>query len=199
MRFNMILAGVGGQGILSTASILAAAAMGSGFEVKQSEVHGMSQRGGSVVAHLRIADQPIASTLVPRGTADLVVASELLEAARQVSYLAPRGRLIVARTEVPVPEYPLSQTLIHALEANTTLTLLDAEQIARDCGSVRAATAVLLGAVWHLLPVRDEALVDAVRERFAGKSERIVEANLKALDAGRAAVSNGLTESRRHA
>jgi indolepyruvate ferredoxin oxidoreductase beta subunit len=198
MRFNMILAGVGGQGILSTASILAAAAMGSGFEVKQSEVHGMSQRGGSVVAHLRIADQPIASTLVPRGTADLVVASELLEAARQVSYLAPRGRLIVARTEVPVPEYPLSQTLIHALEASTTLTLLDAEQIARDCGSVRAATTVLLGAVRHLLPVRDEALVDAVRARFTGKSERIVEANLKALDAGRATVSNGLTESRRH-
>jgi len=199
MRFNVILAGVGGQGILSTASILASAAVATGLEVKQSEVHGMSQRGGSVVAHLRLSDRPIASALVPIGTADLVIASELLEAARQASFLAPDGRLIVGRTELPVPGYPSTEELIRALEAQTSLTLVNALELARDCGSVRAATTVLLGAAHPLLPIPEEVLTEAVRTRFAGKSERIVDANRKALNAGRTAVADQFTESRRHA
>lgn len=185
MTFNMILAGVGGQGVLSTASILALAALDDGLFVTQSEVHGMAQRGGSVSAHVRFSDRPIASPLVPVGSADLVFATEILEGARQMPYCAVDGVVVSATTEVRAMNgYPDTEGVISILEGAARLLLLDAEAIAKEAGSARAAGTVLLGAAAQFLPVGADRITDRLHVVFARKSERVVDANLAAFAAG---------------
>ena len=190
MKFDIIIAGVGGQGVLSTAAIIAGAAMDAGLQVKQTEVHGMAQRGGSVVAHLRLADRPIAADIIPLGTAQMLIGVESLEALRLLPYLAEGGWAVVARTRVEnIPEYPDQTDIERELSVVSNLLVLDTEALARESGTVRAANAVLLGAAASLLPLPSAVLEEAIVTRFASKGERIVEANLKALSAGRGALS----------
>ena len=190
MKFDIIIAGVGGQGVLSTAAIIAGAAMDAGLQVKQTEVHGMAQRGGSVVAHLRLADRPIAADIIPLGTAQMLIGVESLEALRLLPYLAEGGWAVVARTRVEnIPEYPDQTDIERELSVVSNLLVLDTEALARESGTVRAANAVLLGAAASLLPLPSAVLQEAIVTRFASKGERIVEANLKALSAGRGALS----------
>lgn len=190
MKFDIIIAGVGGQGVLSTAAIIAGAAMDAGLQVKQTEVHGMAQRGGSVVAHLRLADRPIAADIIPLGTAQMLIGVESLEALRLLPYLAEGGWAVVARTRVEnIPEYPDQTDIERELSVVSNLLVLDTEALARESGTVRAANAVLLGAAASLLPLPSAVLQEAIATRFASKGERIVEANLKALSAGRGALS----------
>ncbi len=190
MKFDIIIAGVGGQGALSTAAIIADAAMGAGLQVKQTEVHGMAQRGGSVVAHLRLADRPIAADIIPFGTAQMLIGVESLEALRILPYLAEGGWAVVARTRVEnIPEYPDQSDIERELSVVPNLLVVDTEALAREAGSVRAANTVLLGATASLLPLPPATLQEAVATRFASKGERIVEANLKALIAGREAMA----------
>ena len=190
MKFDILIAGVGGQGALSTAAIIAGAAVDAGLQVKQTEVHGMAQRGGSVVAHLRLADQPIAADIIPLGTAQMLIGVESLEALRLLPYLAECGWAVVARTRVEnIPEYPDQSDIERELSVVPNLLVVDTEALAREAGSVRAANTVLLGATASLLPLPSAALQEAVATRFASKGERIVEANLKALAAGREAMA----------
>ncbi len=185
MKSDIVLAGVGGQGILTIAAIVARVAMHEGLNVKQSEVHGMSQRGGSVVAHLRLADTPIFSDLIAPAGADVILAMEPMEALRHAAFLAPDGAIITNATPiVNIGDYPELEQLHQAINAYPRHLIVTGEAIAKDCGSPRAVNMVLLGALTRCLPLADTLFADAIREAFARKGAEIVEANLKAYRAG---------------
>jgi len=186
MTFDIILAGVGGQGVLSVSAIIASSAMQEGLAVKQSEVHGMSQRGGEVLANLRIADHPIASDLIPRGSAALLLSMEPLESLRYLDYLALDGTLITATEPVVnIGDYPPIENVLAQVRRLPRAILVDAEQLARHAGSARATNMVMVGAASHLLPVSFESLEHFVQTMFAAKGAKVVETNLTALRAGR--------------
>ena len=185
MKYDVILAGVGGQGVLSVAACIATGAMKAGLAVRQSEVHGMAQRGGAVQAHLRLADRAIASDLVPRGAADMILGMDPLESLRFLPYLAPDG-VLVTSTEpfANIPDYPDVGELLAAVRRLPRHRLVDAPALAREAGSARAANIALVGAASEFLPVGRGMLEQAVAEMFAAKGEAVVAANLKAFAAG---------------
>jgi indolepyruvate ferredoxin oxidoreductase beta subunit len=190
MKYDVILAGVGGQGVLSVAAIIATGAMKAGLEVRQSEVHGMAQRGGAVQAHLRLSDRKIASDLIPRGGAQMVLAMEPLESLRYVAYLSPEGVLISSTVPlVNIPDYPELEGLLAAIRRLPRHRLVDAAALAG--GSARAANMVLVGAAAPFLPVGREALQTSIRETFAAKGDGVIAANLKAFAAGLEAGGGG--------
>jgi indolepyruvate ferredoxin oxidoreductase beta subunit len=185
MKCDIILAGVGGQGVLSLSAVIASGALKQGLHVKQSEVHGMAQRGGAVVAHLRLADHPVASALIPRGTADLIVSVEPLEGLRCLEYLAPHGALLTSiEPMVNIPDYPELPELLAALRTSPRVHLVDTRELARQAGSARAANMVMVGAAVHWLPVARSTLETHIREAFARKGDAVVEANLRAFRLG---------------
>jgi indolepyruvate ferredoxin oxidoreductase beta subunit len=190
MRADVVLAGVGGQGVLSVAAILAEAARRDGLAVKQGELHGMSQRGGAVQATLRISDHLIESDLIQRGAADLIVGLEPVESLRYLEYLAVGGTLLTASDAFDnIPDYPPLQE-IHARIRNVPgSVIVDARALAKEAGSPRAANVVMVGAAGIFLPLSPQTLDGAVRDRFAGKGRRISEVNVRALAAGRNAVA----------
>jgi indolepyruvate ferredoxin oxidoreductase beta subunit len=186
MKCDVILAGVGGHGVLSLGVVLAAAARAEGHEVKLSEVHGMAQRGGSVLAHLRIADAPIESALIPEGSADLLLATEPLEALRYLHLLAPEGTVVTSTDPVRnIDDYPDEAVLSKRLEALPSRVLVAAEQLAKEAGVRQAANLVVAGAAIDRLPIEPETMEQVIGETFGRLGERIVEANVSALRAGR--------------
>jgi len=188
MKANVILAGVGGQGVLSLAYCLGNAARKRGLTAKQSEVHGMAQRGGAVVSHLRISPQPIYSDLVPQGTADLVLSVEPLEALRYVHYLSPSGTVVASSSPVMnISDYPDLNELLERMAGLPHHVLVDANYLANVAGSGRASNMVILGAGGVTLGFSLEELDEQVQTMFAGKSERVLEVNRKALRLGTAA------------
>jgi indolepyruvate ferredoxin oxidoreductase beta subunit len=190
MKYDVILAGVGGQGVLSLSSIIAAAAMQEGLSVKQSEVHGMSQRGGAVLANLRMANQPVASDLVPVGGASLIVSLEPLESLRYLRYLSPSGAVVTSTVPVKnIPDYPDLERLLDAVRTLPHPFLIDAEAAARKAGSAKAANMVLIGAASRLLPLRSETIERCIAQRFASKGQAVVTQNLNAYRAGREAAA----------
>jgi indolepyruvate ferredoxin oxidoreductase beta subunit len=190
MKYDIVIAGVGGQGTVSVSSIIAWAAMSEGLSVKQSEVHGMSQRGGSVVTNLRISDKPIASDLIPKGAASLILSIEPLEGLRYLSYLSKEGALISSTDPVVnIPDYPKLDSLLCSIRALPTSVLIDGEGIARRAGSVRATNMAMVGAASRFLPIKVETIEQFIRTAFAGKGERVAESNLKAFRAGREAAA----------
>jgi indolepyruvate ferredoxin oxidoreductase beta subunit len=192
MTFDIVLAGVGGQGVLSLAAIVAWSALKEGLRVKQSEVHGMAQRGGAVVAHLRLADREIMSDLIPEGRAALILGLEPLESLRYLRYLSPTGTVITATTPVVnIPDYPPLEDVLARLRALPGgAVLLDAERLARQAGSARASNMVIAGAASHRLPIRLETMEQFIETRFAAKGEAVVRQNLAAFRAGREAVAS---------
>lgn len=190
MKTDIILAGVGGQGILSIAAVLGYAAMESGMQVKQAEVHGMSQRGGDVQSHLRISTEPIHSDLIPKGEADIVLSVEPLESLRYLEYLAPEGRLITNTTpERNIPNYPDIDEIMDSIANVSGSLAIDADAIATEAKNKRGMNMVMTGAASPFLSVTFEAVVEAVRRVFARKGDDIVAANIAALEVGRAFVS----------
>ena len=190
MRFDIILAGVGGQGVLSVGAIIAASAMQEGLEVKQSEVHGMSQRGGAVVANLRIADRPIASDVIPLCAASLVLSMEPLESLRYVPYLAPGGIIITSADPLRnIRDYPEIDTVLEAVRAIPGSAVVESERLARRAGSGRAANMVMVGAASHRVPLRVETMERSIESLFRNKGPQVVETNLKAFRAGRGATA----------
>lgn len=185
MKKDIILSGVGGQGILSIATVIGHAALAEGLHLKQAEVHGMSQRGGDVQSNLRLSSTPIASDLIPQGGADLIVSLEPMEALRYLPWLAEAG-WIVANTVplVNIPDYPDAASLRREFDRLPHTVTLDAEAIARDSASPRAANIVLLGAAAPLLGLPAERLEEGIRAIFGRKGEAVVEANLAAFRAG---------------
>ena len=188
MQENIILAGVGGQGILTNAKALCVAALKLGLHIKQAEVHGMSQRGGAVESHLRIADHEIASDLIPLGQADLILSVEPMEALRYVHYLR-EGGVIVASTNayVNIDNYPPLEDVLEQIARYPRHILLDADKLSKMAGSGRSANVVLLGAASLQMDIDADELENAVVAMFQAKGEKIVEMNRKAFRAGRAA------------
>jgi len=188
MTCDIILCSVGGQGGLSASIIIARAAMAAGFQIKQSEIHGMSQRGGEVLAHLRIADKEIYSPTISKGKADIMFALEPLEALRHLSWISPSNGIIVSATApvLNIPDYPDLDTVLAEIRKIARVRLIDAEAIARKSGNVRTANLVLIGAAMDLLPISPDAIEKEIIELFSRKGESVVQANLKAFEAGRA-------------
>lgn len=185
MNTDIILSGVGGQGILSIATIIGAAAINDNLYIKQAEVHGMSQRGGDVQSNLRISSTPIASDLIPLGKADLIISLEPMEAMRYLPYLKKDG-WVITNTEpfVNIPDYPDLDTLMQRIEALPHHVALDVAAIASEAASPRAANIVLLGAASPFLGIDIAKIEDGIRSVFARKGDAIVDMNLKAFRAG---------------
>lgn len=190
MKCDIVLAGVGGQGVLSMAALIGRAAVAQGLHAKQSEVHGMAQRGGAVQAHLRLSDQPIASDLIPLGTADLVLSLEPVESLRYLAWLSPAGSLVTsANAFVNIPDYPDVESVLARVRSLPHAVVVEAERLADECGAAQAVNTVMVGAASHVLPLAAESLERAVRDTFAPKGERLLAANLAAFAAGRKAAA----------
>lgn len=187
MKTDMILAGVGGQGILSIAAALGSAALTNHLYIKQAETHGMSQRGGDVQSYLRISDQPIYSDLITKGKADLILSVEPMEALRYLPYLKPGGYVVTNSTPfVNIPDYPDTEELMNTLSALPHKVILDADHLAKEkAGNIRASNFVMLGAASPFIDIPFGYLEEGIRAIFARKGESIIDMNLKALYAGR--------------
>lgn len=188
MQQNIIMAGVGGQGILSIAKAISGAALERDLHVKQAEVHGMSQRGGAVQSHLRIADEPIHSDLIPAGRVGLLIAVEPLEAMRYVHLMAPDGVVVAsANAFVNIGNYPPVEQVIDRITSTPRHVVVDAERLARAAGSTRAGNMVMLGAASLFLNSSREELERAIGAMFANKGDKVVESGRRALHLGRGA------------
>lgn len=186
MKKDIILCGVGGQGILSVATIIGEAATKAGINLKQAEVHGMSQRGGDVQSNLRLSTDVIYSDLIPMGGCDVIISMEPMEALRYLPYLSKDGAVVTSNKPfVNIPNYPEESALFAELNALPKVVQLDIEQVAKDAGSARSANVVLLGmAAKYLDIVSTDQLRQAVATIFTRKGEAVVNANLKAFDMG---------------
>jgi len=185
---DIILAGVGGQGILSIAFVIDNAALREGFQVKQAEVHGMAQRGGAVQSHLRLSKDAIHSDLIPKGAADLVLSVEPLEALRYLEYLKPGGRIISNSVPfVNIPDYPSLETVLGRILAVEGSVVLDSEALAKEAGTSKAQNTVMLGAAAKHLAVPEAALLEFIKVLFAPRGDKVLSANLRAFELGRKA------------
>lgn len=185
MKTDIILSGVGGQGILSIAAVIGQAALEEGLYMKQAEVHGMSQRGGDVQSNLRLSDKPIASDLIPLGQADLIISLEPMESLRYIPYLKKDGWLVTnSQPFINIPNYPEIEKVNEALDTLPNKVVLDVEAIAKDAGSARASNIVMLGAAAPFIGIEFDKIAEGVKSIFARKGEEVVNLNLKALKAG---------------
>lgn len=185
MKTDIILSGVGGQGILSIAAVIGEAALQNGLYMKQAEVHGMSQRGGDVQSNLRISDQPVASDLIPKGHADLIISLEPMESLRYLPYLKKEGWLVTnSEPFVNIPNYPEIGKVMAELDKLPHKVILDVEKIAKEVASARSANIVMLGAAAPFLGIEYAKIEEGIRRIFGRKGEEIVQMNLKALEAG---------------
>lgn len=186
MKSDIVLAGVGGQGILSVATILGVAALKEGLNIKQAEVHGMSQRGGDVQSNLRISSSPIHSDLIPNGKADLIVSLEPMEALRYLPTLSPEGWIVTSTAPfINIPNYPEIEDIEKELAKGGNLVAFDMEEMAKEVASPRSSNMVLLGAASHFIELTSDKIESAIRSVFSSKGEAIVDANIKAFRAGR--------------
>jgi len=186
MTKNIILAGVGGQGILSIATVVGEAALAEGLYLKQAEVHGMSQRGGDVQSNLRISSEPIMSDLIAKGDADIIISLEPMEALRYVSYLKPDGWIVTSSVPfVNIPDYPEIETVLQHVRSHKNHVLLDVETLAKEAGAPsQAANMVLLGASIPMLGIDHDKMIAGVQRVFARKGDAVVASNVAAVEAG---------------
>lgn len=186
MTKNIILAGVGGQGILSIATVIGEAALNEGLYLKQAEVHGMSQRGGDVQSNLRLSSDPIMSDLIAKGDADIIISLEPMEALRYISYLKPEGWIVTSSAPfVNIPNYPDVEEVLNHIRAHKNHVLLDVETLAKEAGApAQAANMVLLGAAIPMLGIDHDKMIAGVQRIFARKGDAIVASNVAAVEAG---------------
>ena len=186
MKTNIIIAGVGGQGILTIAAVLDTAALSENLFVKQSEVHGMSQRGGAVESHVRISATPIHSDLIPEGKADLIIAVEPMESLRHLPFLKKGGTLITdTQTFENTDHYPDKKALYDTIEKFPHHLMLDATAAAKALGNSKVANMILLGAASVHLPLTEKSLTRAIETMFSSKSEKITALNIEAFYKGK--------------
>ena len=187
MKCDIVLAGVGGQGILSIATVLGLAAVENNLYLKQAETHGMSQRGGAVQSYLRLSDQPIFSDLIPSGQAQLILSVEPLESLRYMTYLAADGYVITNTTPfINIPDYPEPDELMDTIRALPHVVAIDAESVAKTEGNAKSSNMVMLGAASPFIDLPLASLEHSIKEIFSKKGAEIVTVNLRAFHAGRA-------------
>jgi indolepyruvate ferredoxin oxidoreductase, beta subunit len=188
MKQDIILAGVGGQGILSIAYVIDNAALADGLHFKQAEVHGMAQRGGAVQSHMRLSDTTVWSDLIPKGQADMILSVEPLEALRYFDFLRPDGIVVASSTPYRnIPDYPEIDRVLEALRKAPRVVIVDSEKLAKEAGTVKAQNVVLLGAASSFLILKEESLVKTIDDLFRPRGPVVLEANLKAFALGRKA------------
>ncbi|MEA3443803.1 MAG: indolepyruvate oxidoreductase subunit beta [Bacteroidota bacterium] len=187
MKKDIILSGVGGQGIVSVATIIGTAALKLGLNLKQSEVHGMSQRGGDVMSNLRISDKEIHSDLIPEGKADIIISVEPLEALRHLPMLAEGGWMITNTNPFDnIAKYPNIDEILAEIEKVPNHIAIDADKIAKDLNAKKSSNIVILGAACPFLDIEPTVIENAIRTLFGKKGEAVVNQNLDALKEGRA-------------
>ncbi len=188
MKQDIILAGVGGQGILSIAYVIDNAALADGLAFKQAEVHGMAQRGGAVQSHMRLSDGTIWSDLIPKGEADMILSVEPLEAVRYFDFLRPDGIVITSSTPYRnIPDYPDLDKVLEAARQAPRSVIVDSEKLAKEAGTVKAQNIVLLGAASSFLILKEKSLLGTIETLFRGRGPTVLEANLKAFELGKKA------------
>ena len=194
MKSDIVLAGVGGQGILTIATILGAAALAENLYLKQAEVHGMSQRGGDVQSNLRISSDPINSDLIPLGGADLIVSLEPMEALRYLPFLSKKG-WIVTNTEpfVNIDNYPEMEAVMNELGNCPNVVAFNMDELAKEVATARSSNLVLLGAASPFIDIEPSRIEDAIRTVFGPKGDKIVESNIGAFRAGREKAASSLS------
>lgn len=185
MKSNIILSGVGGQGILTIAAVIDIASLNQNLQIKQSEVHGMSQRGGAVQSHVRISDQRIYSDLIPMGQADLILSVEPMELLRYIPYLNKKGWIVTdSSTFENILDYPDKHDLFKQIKTYHNHIIINAKQEAKKLGNSKVANMILLGAASSFLPLKEDSLIQAIRFFFKGKSQKIADTNVKAFEVG---------------
>jgi indolepyruvate ferredoxin oxidoreductase beta subunit len=190
MKQDIILAGVGGQGILSIAYVIDNAALKEGLSFKQAEVHGMAQRGGAVQSHLRLSNEAIFSDLIPKGAADMILSVEPLESIRYFDYLAPDGIVVTSCSPfVNIPNYPELDEVLDKVRSVPKNIIVDSAKLAQEAGFARAQNMVMLGAASVHLILREENLKVYIRELFLQRGDKVVNINLKAFELGRDAAT----------
>jgi indolepyruvate ferredoxin oxidoreductase, beta subunit len=186
MKTDIILAGVGGQGILSIAAALGAAAVKNNLFLKQAETHGMSQRGGAVQSHLRISDKEIFSDLISHGQAELILSVEPMEALRYLPYLVENGWIVTNSIPfINIPDYPEVDTVLALLKTKKNCILIDSDKLAKDAGFAKSSNIVMLGAASPFIDIDIKEIEEGIRMIFGAKGQNVVDANLKALQLGR--------------
>ena len=191
MKQDIILAGVGGQGILSIAYVIDNAALKGGLGFKQAEVHGMAQRGGAVQSHLRLSNEPIFSDLIAKGAADMILSVEPLESIRYFDYLAPDGIVVTSSSPyVNIPDYPDLKDVLGQIKRLKHFVLVDSEALAREAGFSKAQNMVMLGAASPFLSLKENNLIEFIRVLFRRQGDRTVDINLKAFRLGKEAATH---------
>jgi len=186
MKSDIILSGVGGQGILSIAAVVGMAALENHLFLKQAEVHGMSQRGGAVHSHLRFSGKEIASDLIPEGRADIIISVEPMESLRYLPWLKGNGWLVTNTTPfINIPDYPDMKDLLAEIEKLPHHIAINADEIARQVKSPRSSNMVVLGAASPFIDVPYASLENGIKQIFGRKGEKVVQLNLDALKVGR--------------
>ncbi len=188
MKQDIILAGVGGQGILSIAYVIDNAALADGLAFKQAEVHGMAQRGGAVQSHMRLSDGTIWSDLIPKGQADMILSVEPLEAVRYFDFLRPDGIVVTSSTPYRnIPDYPDLEAVLGAIRKAPRSVVVDSEKLAKEAGTVKAQNIVLLGAAASFLILKEKSVRGTIEDLFRSRGPTVLEANLKAFELGKKA------------
>lgn len=186
MKKDIILSGVGGQGVLTIAYVLGSTALKDGFYFKQAEVHGMSQRGGAVESHLRISDKVIHSDLIPKGECDIILSVEPIEALRYIPFLSKDGYVISNSSPYKnIPDYPEEEKIQEAYKGLKRGYLIEAERLAKEAGSPRSANIVMVGVASNLLFLKEETLLFFIEKLFEKKGEKVVSVNKKAFQIGK--------------
>lgn len=195
MKTDIILSGVGGQGILSIAAVIGMAAIDNDLYVKQAEVHGMSQRGGAVQSHLRISDQPLHSDLIPMGSCDMILSVEPMESLRYLPWLSENGWLVTnSKPFVNIGDYPDTKQLYEEIGRIENSLLIDADTIAAEIGTKKVSNIVMLGAASFWLGMAFGSLENSIRAIFGRKGEELVRLNIKALNAGKTAAEQQIVQ-----
>ncbi len=189
MKSDIILCGVGGQGILSIATIIGEAALAEGLNIKQAEVHGMSQRGGDVQSNLRISSDPIFSDLIAHGSADVIISLEPMEALRYLPYLNKQNGWIITSSSpfINIPNYPDVDSLMGKFALMENVILIDVDALAKENDVPRSANMILLGAAQKALGIEYDKLESSIRRVFASKGEKVINDNILALAIGKKA------------
>jgi len=195
MKYDIIISGVGGQGILSIATTIGLAAIENGLYLKQAEVHGMSQRGGAVQSHLRISSGEVISDLIPLGEADMILSVEPMESLRYMPWLSEKGWLVTnSRPFVNIDNYPPLDEVLNEIRKWNYHVAIDADEIAHSIHSARSSNMVILGAASNFISIPEDSFLRAIEKMFMKKGRDVIDLNIKAFSEGKnAGLSNSST------